>query len=492
MYQPDAQLFRGLPQHSTQPEKSKEKPSLSLARPFPTMCTNVHCVPRQSGLQPRDKPRDKQLSLGAKSVKEFNMLERLSARQCQTARGKARPVLLADGGGLYLRVTPTGAKSWLFRYQAGRKQTDLGLGPYPDVGLAEARAAAATQRRLRREGIDPKAERRRARAAATLAAAKAVSFADADAAYLRAHASAWKGGKDGLNAAQWRAQMDTYAMPLLGKLPVAGIDTGLVLQVVEPIWEAKRVTADRVRRRIESVLDFAAVSTWREGENPARWAGHLEHRLASVSAQPVKHHAALPHDQVPEFIAALRSDRASPNDPRSPEERRRVADAVAFLVLTASRSDEVLGAVWGEFDLPNRLWVVPKERAKGTKGKARERRVPLSDAAMALLPEPGAPGAFVFASSDSRKPYRHIFRNEVRRLGYEVTPHGFRSTFRDWAAEHGEDRDLAEMALAHAVGTRTERAYLRTDMFAKRRALAERWARYCTATPAAKVLPLRG
>ena len=395
-------------------------------------------------------------------------------------RAEKQPGLHADTTrGLYLRVAPGGSKSWVYRYQASGRRRLMGLGPVDAVTLAEARDAALAARRLVLAGRDPIDTRRGERVEAALARAKASAFGEVNDLYLKAHERSWKGTK---NSEQWRASMSTYALPLIGKLPVASIDTGLVLKVLEPIWQEKRVTADRVRRRIESVLDFSVARSWRPaGDNPARWRGHLEHLLARET-KAVEHFAALPYAELPAFMTELR------------ERPGAAARALEFLVLTAARSDEVYGAQWREFDLAGRTWTIPAERMKGKKGKARDHLVPLSDAALALLPESGAPDAFVFPSDAGGKMYRHAFFNELKRMGAEVTAHGFRSSFRDWCAERGVDHTLAEMALGHAVGTAVERAYRRTTMFEKRRQLADAWSRFCatpTVTGGEKVVTLR-
>lgn len=406
-------------------------------------------------------------------------LERLSARQVQTAPPGARPILKADGGGLYLRIAPTGAKSWIFRYRAGARQHDLGLGPFPDVGLSEARERASAQRRLRRDGKDPMQQRRAQRDAAALERANAMSLRECTDLYVAAHRAAWKGSA---NEAQWRASLATYAFPLIGDLPVTAIDTGAVMRVIEPLWREKPETASRVRRRIEALLDYAGARGWRQGDNPAKWRGHIEHMLPSrTEAKPVEHFAALPYAEVSGFMAAVR------------ERDGVAANGLQFLILTATRANEVLGATWAEIDLVNRVWIIPAARMKS----GREHRVPLSDAAIALLGKPGTPDTFVFpCGKTGGKPYRHLFFNELRRLGRgDLTVHGFRSSFRDWAAERTSyPAEVAEMALAHAVGTAVERSYRRTDLFDRRRRLMADWAKFC-ATPVAsdetRVMKLR-
>jgi len=261
------------------------------------------------------------------------MLERLTARECQTAKANGKTLLLADGGGLYLRVGTTGSRSWVFRYRTGKRQHDLGLGPFPDVPLAAAREAASAQRRLRREGKDPILERRAQRDATALQRAKAVSFAECLDMYLAAHEPGWKGTRTGK---QWRVSLTRYALPLLGKLPVASIDIGLVLRVLEPIWNEKTETANRVRRRIEAVLGFATARGWRQGDNPARWENHLATMLSAPRAvAPVQHFAAMAYSDLPAFMAGLQAEAST------------ASCALAFLILTCARTDEVRLATWG-------------------------------------------------------------------------------------------------------------------------------------------------
>jgi integrase len=407
------------------------------------------------------------------------MLERLTARECQTAKANGKTLLLADGGGLYLRVGTTGSRSWVFRYRTGKRQHDLGLGPFPDVPLAAAREAASAQRRLRREGKDPILERRAQRDATALQRAKAVSFAECLDMYLAAHEPGWKGTRTGK---QWRVSLTRYALPLLGKLPVASIDIGLVLRVLEPIWNEKTETANRVRRRIEAVLGFATARGWRQGDNPARWENHLATMLSAPRAvAPVQHFAAMAYSDLPVFMAELQA------------EANTASRALAFLILTCARTDEVRLATWAEIDFPNRLWTVPAERMKGKKESRREHRVPLSDAAVALIGEPGEADAPIFPSGrDPHRPmYKGVLDDTLKGTGRTETVHGLRATFRTWAAELGVDDTLAEMALAHAVGTQVERSYQRSDLFAKRRALAQQWARFCVTSDVTRVVPIR-
>ncbi|HWB47530.1 MAG TPA: integrase arm-type DNA-binding domain-containing protein [Stellaceae bacterium] len=379
-------------------------------------------------------------------------------------------ILKADGGGLYFRVTPTGGRSWVFRYAIGDKRRDMGLGPYPDVGLSEARDKAAELRRQKRDGIDPLA----AKAGRRAAAAKAMTFKQCAEAYIEAHKAGWRNAKHG---AQWTATLETYAYPTFGKLPVADIDTALVMTVLRPIWTAKPETASRVRGRIESIIGWATVSGYRQGDNPARWRGHLDALLPQkTKVRAVEHHAALPYAEIGKFMAGLRAQEGA------------AAKALEFAILTAARTGEVIGATWQEIDWEGRTWTIPPERMKAH----REHRVPLSTAALAILKAlpKGGPGDRVFPLSNM------ALLMTLRRMERgDLTAHGFRSTFRDWAAERTAfPSEVAEMALAHVVGDKVEAAYRRGDLFEKRRQLAEAWSRFC-AQPAAgggdNVRPLR-
>ena len=384
-------------------------------------------------------------------------------------RLKSRPGMHADGGGLYLQIKNGGA-SWVLRYTLNGEPHWMGLGPLALYGLAEARAKALDARRLRHEGIDPIKAREQARQRMHLDAAKAITFKDAAEAYIKSHRAGWRNGK---HAAQWEVTLATYAGPVIGPLPVQAIDTALVLKVLEPIWTAKTETASRLRQRIERVLDWATARGYRQGENPARWRGHLENLLPKRSrVQPVEHHRALPYDEIGEFMAALRAQEGVD------------ARALEFTILTAARSGETLGAMWGEIDLAEKVWVVPADRIKAGK----EHRVPLSAKAVAILEamKPGGAAEFVFPGSKPGRPLGNMALPTVlERMGRkELTVHGFRSTFRDWAAERTSyPREAAEMALAHAVGDKVEAAYRRGDLFEKRRRLMDAWATYCGAAP---------
>jgi integrase len=402
---------------------------------------------------------------------------KLSAVEVSKARG---PGVLHDGGGLYLRVSATGAKSWVFRFQLDGKRRDMGLGPFPDISLADARGKAAEHRKLRHEGIDPLDAKAAQREAQRVSVAKGRTFRECAIEFIEKNRAGWRNAK---HAAQWTATLATYVYPTLGELPVSAIDAGLVVQVLDPIWAEKSETASRVRGRIEAVLDAATVRGFRQGPNPAQWKGNLAHILpARAKVRKVAHHAALPFDDMPQFLAALRG-----RDGMS-------ARALEFAIFTAARTGEALGARWGEIDLDAKVWTVPAERMKAE----REHRVPLSDAALAVLDKvrplaltrdgESDPAAPVFPGPRRALPLSNmVLLMLLRRMGRaDLTAHGFRSTFSDWAAERtAYPREVVEMALAHAVENKVEAAYRRGDLFEKRRQLAEAWARFCAAPSAA-------
>jgi integrase len=373
----------------------------------------------------------------------------------------------SDGGGLVLQVDPrSGVASWIFRFMlAGRART-AGLGPIDTVSLREARDKALRMRKQLVDGKDPLDEKHAVLLAAHAARAKTLTFQECAAAYIAAHSAGWKSPKHG---AQWSATLGTYVFPIFGALPVQSVDVGLVMKAVEPIWTTKPETASRVRGRIESVLDWATARGYRTGENPARWRGHLENLLPKRSkVQRVEHHAALPYGELPGFVAELRQQRGA------------TARALEFLILTAGRTSEVLGAKWSEIDLGARLWTIPGCRMKGSK----EHRIPLCERAVELLEEMAAirEGAFVFPGASAGRPLSNMaLAMLLRRMARgDFTVHGFRSTFSDWCAERTNfPSELREMALAHAVGNKVEAAYRRGDMFEKRRKLMQAWSKFC-------------
>jgi integrase len=386
-----------------------------------------------------------------------------------------------DGGGLYLQVREGKGgltRSWAFRYTRQGRARIMGLGPLALVSLPEAREKAREARKLLQAGVDPLEAREAQRASQATPSAPSVTFQQAAQSYMDAHDAAW----GAIHAAQWRNSLGAYAFPKLGGLPVAAIDTGRVLSVVEPIWKSKTETASRVRNRIEKVLDWATVRELRSGDNPARWKGHLEHILpARGKVRRVEHFAALPYPEMPAFMAALRA-RAGV-----------AARALEFAILVAGRSKEVRGARWSEINFAERLWTVPAERMKAK----REHRVPLSDAALAILAAQRGASDFVFPSTKAgrRALNNNAFYDLLRRIGRGgLTSHGFRSSFRDWAAERsGFPAEVAEMALAHSVGSAVEQAYRRSDLFDRRRQLAEDWARWCDGRQeeSENVIPIR-
>jgi integrase len=404
---------------------------------------------------------------------------RLTALKVEKAK---QPGMYCDGGGLYLRVTPEGTKQWVLRYMLNRRPRWMGLGPLPLYSLQEARTKALAARKLRHEGIDPIEARRAERARKRLEEAKAVTFKQCAEAYINSHRAGWRNGK---HAGQWSATLATYAFPLIGGLPVQSVDTGLVLKVLEPIWTAKPETAGRLRGRIESILDYAKVRNYRAGENPARWRGHLDKLLLARSkVHRVEHHAALSYAELSEFLARLHDQEGI------------AAPALEFLILTAARTGEVIGARWSEMDLLDKTWAIPAARMKSQ----REHRVPLSARALAILREMQAvrqddsDEAYVFPSRKPKTPLSNMaFLMLLRRMGRgDLTGHGFRSTFRDWAAERTSyPNHVVEMALAHAVSDKVEKAYRRGDLFEKRCKLMDAWARFCEQpSPTSKIIPI--
>ena len=413
--------------------------------------------------------------------------QRLSALQVSKL---TKPGLYGDGGGLTLQISPTGAKSWLFRYMVAGKPHGMGLGPTHTVSLAEARVKALEARRQLLDGINPLEAKKRNQIATALANAKMMTFDQCAEAYILAHKAGWKNAKHG---DQWTNTLKAYASPVFGHLPVAEIDTGLVVKCLTPIWESKTETASRVRGRIESVLGWATTSGYRTGENPARWKGHLENLLATISkASRAKNHPSLPWQRIGAFMSALRAREGVS------------ARAVEFAILTACRSGEVRGARWSEFDTAGKLWTIPAERMKAK----REHQVPLSDAALALLESmPRDDDANVVFAGTKGQPLSDMSLTAViRRMngdnnpiwtdanGDSITVHGFRSSFRMWAAESTNyPREVAEHALAHQLPDAVERAYQRGSQFAKRAALMAEWAVYCATAPTdAVVKPIRG
>ena len=397
-----------------------------------------------------------------------------------------RPGKYGDGGNLYLQVRkstrkiPSDAvtKSWLFRYSRFGKEVWMGLGPYPDVSLAEARDLATQERKKILNDVDPLSDKRARRIAARAAHDNMLSFAECAELYVESQAPGWSNPK---HIEQWRSTLKNLAGPVMGHLPVDQIDTALVMRCIEPIWATKTETASRLRGRIEAVLDWAAIRGYRKGDNPARWRGHLDKLLPRPSqVARVKHHPALPYTEVGAFMQELRDDASI------------ASRALEFTILTATRTNEVIKARWSEFDLDRKTWVVPVGRMKSK----REHRVPLSDAAVAALKAVKGRGKrYVFPGQKRGCHLSNMAMMQVlKRLDRTgITVHGFRSTFRDWCAEcTNYPSDVAEMALAHVLRDKTEAAYRRGDLLEKRAKLMADWARYCSKpSEPAKVIAIR-
>ena len=399
------------------------------------------------------------------------MAERITALFVKHLR---RPGKYADGGNLYLQVrkstrsieTDRVTKSWLFRYSRFSRDTWLGLGPYPDVTLSEARDLATRERKKMRQGIDPLTDKRARRIAARTAHENMLTFAECAELYIESQIPGWSNPK---HIEQWRSTLKNLAGPIIGHLPVDQVNTALIMRCVEPIWATKTETASRLRGRIESVLDWSAVRGYRKGDNPARWRGHLDKLLPRPSqVVRVKHHAALPYTEVGAFMLQLREDTGV------------AARALELLILTAARTNEAIKAQWSEIDLDRKIWTVPAERMKSK----RSHRVPLSAAAVAVLTAvKGRDKTYVFPGHKRNSHLSNVAMLKVlRRLERTgITVHGFRSTFRDWCAESTNyPAEVAEMALAHTLRDKTEAAYRRGDLLEKRARLMADWARYCS------------
>ncbi len=390
----------------------------------------------------------------------------------------AKEGLHADGDGLYLQVTKGGGKSWLFRYQVKGRRRVMGLGSLTDVSPASARAQAEELKSLTRRGRDPLDEKRlraerqaleeQGEAKAKIRSEATVRYVGAE--YIRAHDAGWKSLK---HAKQWTSTLTKYVYPVIGDLPINEVTTQHLLDILNPIWKTKTETASRVRSRVELIISYAKARGWFEGENPAVWRGHLTALLAAPSkVKRVKHHAALPWAKAGAFMKDLREMPGI--SPR----------ALEFAILTAARSGEVRGARWSEVNLKEGVWTVPASRMK----TGKPHRAPLSDAAKSLLLalpklDDGQEDPLVFPGPRSRRPLSDMSLSAVlRRMGLDkITVHGFRSTFRDWAAETTlHHPDIVELALAHTIGNKVEAAYRRGDLLDKRRQLMADWAAWCS------------
>ena len=378
----------------------------------------------------------------------------------------------AVGGvaGLYLCVSPSGSRSWIARVNVDGKRREMGLGSFPDVSLSIAREKARAARSDTTMGIDPVAHRKEARSARQALKATQKTFADCAKAYIEAHSDSWRNAK---HRAQWPATFETYVYPTMGTVLVGEVTQAHVMAVLLPIWKTKTQTATRLRGRIEQVLAWATAAGFRQGENCARWTGLLDQLLpAPGKVSKPKHHPAVRVDDMPAFIKALRQ-----HDGLSPK-------ALEFAVLTAARSGEVRGANWAEIDLEAAVWTVPPERMKAGK----EHRVPLSAAAIKLLEAmPRMEGTDLVFPGTKGQPLSDMSLTAVmRRMDVDAVPHGFRSTFRDWAGDRTNyPRDMAEAALAHKLENKVEEAYRRGDALEKRREMMQAWGQFIL-TPTTK------
>lgn len=386
----------------------------------------------------------------------------LSALAVQRIRS---PGLHAVGGvaGLHLQVSGSGARSWILRAMVGQRRRDIGLGGYPDVTLSGARDQARLLREKIGNGLDPVEEARQARQALKSTQASVRTFRQCAESYIAAHEAGWKNAK---HTAQWASSLAAYVYPAIGSLSVRDVGLSHVLNILEPIWTTKTETATRVRGRVDLVLDWAAARGYREGPSPARWRGHLDKLLPKpTKVARVEHHLALPVRDVPAFMRRLRAAEGT------------AARALEFTILTAARSGEVRGARWDEIDIDAGIWTVPAERMKA----GREHRVPFSDRAVQLVVQQPrrADSPYVFAAARGGTLSDMSLTAVLRRMKVPAVPHGFRSTFRDWVGEMtNHPGDLAEMALAHTLGSKVEAAYRRGDMFDKRRELMSDWERF--------------
>lgn len=380
------------------------------------------------------------------------MAGNLTARKVETAK----PGKYGDGGNLYLIVSESGSRKWVLRFTWRGSAKEMGLGSAKLVSLAEAREKAATALRMVARGINPIEERKRDNGTPT--------FGDMADSVCQTLSDGFRNEK---HKAQWKSTLKTYAAPLRSK-PVDTITTDDILTVIKPIWTLKPETASRVRGRVEKVLDAAKAKGFRDGENPARWRGHLDHLLPKPSKLERRHHAAMAYEDIAAFVGDLRKRQAT------------AALALEYCILTAARSGEVLGAKWSEIDLIKKVWTIPASRMKA----GREHRVPLSNRAMTILKQlrEADGGEFVFPGQRPKKPLSNMAMEMVlRRMKVEnATVHGFRSSFRDWAGNVTSfPREVTETALAHVIGDKAEQAYRRGDALEKRRTLMDAWAAYC-------------
>ncbi len=393
------------------------------------------------------------------------------------------PGLHADGLGLFLRIGPSGSKSWVFRYRNGKKEDgrvirrEMGMGAYPTISLAEAREGAAQARKQRAHNVDPLEVKMERRQAAKIEAAKRMTFEQAARNYIIGNAPGWRSAQ---HTKEWSTSLEKHIYPALGSLPVAAITTELIVSTLTPIWNRVPETSSRLRGRVEKILDWARVSGYRSGENPARWKGHLDQifksraKLAKGEHLPakVRHHSALNHAQIAAFMTELRQQEGI------------AALALQFTILTACRTGETIGATWSEINFVDKVWCIPGQRMK----TGREHRVPLAPPVLSLLEQvksllaAPANGNYIFPGEEKPKlGDKAMLQLLQRNLGRDdLTVHGFRSSFRDWGAEQTSFQyEVLECALAHNIKSKAQAAYERTDYLDRRRALMESWTLYC-------------
>jgi len=392
-------------------------------------------------------------------------INKLSAKKVEHLKERG---WYADGNGLYLQVSPSGSKSWAYRYQSKGKEQWHGLGAYTKKNtLEKAREAAAECKQLRKEGIDPIEEKKRLQLAKDLKEVNTLTFKECAEQYIESHRNGWRNAK---HASQWVNTLTTYAYPTIGHLPVQLIEVEQVLQIIEPIWYTKTETASRVRQRIENILDWATVRKYRKGDNPALWRGRLDKILPKRNkVQKPTHFSAMDYRELPEYFRLLRTKNSI------------ASKALAFTILTAARNGEARGITYSELKTADAIWIIPDTRMKAE----REHRVPLTNEALKIIDEmeihKKKSNDYVFTGMRAGKPISEAaLLKLVKDTHPELTVHGFRSSFRDWCAEQTNyPREVAEAALAHSLKDKTEAAYQRGDMLDKRRRLMESWADYC-------------
>lgn len=410
-----------------------------------------------------------------KIAKELSPLEvkRLSFRT-DPETGEAIEVRYPVGGvsGLLLRITASGSKQWILRVKIGNRRPDMGLGPYPEISVAQARDKAREVKEKIRNGIDPLEEKRALKRSLLAEQISTLTFQKAMEEYIRMKSKEFRNPRQ---ETQWMNSLTTYAIPHLGELPVREIDLPHIKQVLDPIWETKTETANRVRARIENILGWCAIHGYRSNENPAKWQGYLDEVYPSPEKIKKRgHFAALPVDEMPDFMADLKKRTGI------------AARALEFLILTAARTNEVIGdkrirkagVTWQEIDLARKVWTVPTERMKSEK----VHRVPLTDSVMELLKSmgEGAPGDLIFPGPKGDEPSNNFLTALLKRMDRKVTAHGFRSTFKDWARERTAYADeVSELALAHVNSDATRAAYARSELIDKRRQLMADWEQFC-------------